>query len=87
MFLTQWILPFSAMATGLYAAWLWWQSAQIEVGPTDFEPLDRAESAHWRVSALISAGQKSAILNRRAAGWTAAATFLGSVASFVDRLF
>lgn len=87
MILTHWVLPIFAMATGLYAAWLWWQSARIEVEPSGFEPLDQADSAHWRVSSLISAGQKSAALNQQAAAWTAAATLLGTLASFADRMF
>lgn len=74
------------MATGLYAAWLWWQSARINVGPMGFEPLDHAEAAYWRLSELILAGQRSAALNQRAAAWTAGATFLGTVAGFANRI-
>lgn len=70
-----------ALAFGLRAAWLWYQSSQVKPVPEGPEPVVPELRAIWWQSAQIDAADRSAELNGRAAKWTAAAVVVGAIAN------
>jgi hypothetical protein len=70
-----------ALACGLRAARLWYQSSQVKPVPEGPEPVVPELRAMWWQSAQIEAADRSAELNARAAKWTAAAVVAGTIAS------
>lgn len=81
------VLLLLAGITGLIGAYYWLRSAKVQIVPiSDFEPLDEADKATWWNAALMTAFQESAMLNKRAAGFTALSVGLASIAGFVQML-
>jgi hypothetical protein len=74
-----------AFVTGLIAAYHWYKASEVPIDPgwtlEDPEPVDEELKQMGWTAAIINAAQKSAILNKIAALWTAVAVVLGSVSS------
>ncbi|MDP9123512.1 MAG: hypothetical protein M3N82_02755 [Pseudomonadota bacterium] len=68
---------------GLAAAWWWWLASRVETTPVwgDREPGEQAASQAGWIAGLLVAANESARLNRRAAGLTAAAVLVSTLAS------
>jgi len=95
-------ISFSAVtfAIGMRAAYYWMKASEVEPDPgwrtspavsaedalKAIEPLDDvAKSAAWD-AALVEAWEKSALLNKTAAKWTAWAVVFGTTSSLVGTL-
>jgi len=80
------VLALLALACGLRAAYLWYQSSLIKPEPDGPEPVVEELRNMWWQSAQISAADRSAALNGRAAKWTAAAVVLGAASAVCGAL-
>ena len=84
-----WVATIGSAAAGLYAAWLWHQSANVSPDPFRdgaVEPVDAmASNAQW-TAAMLATATKIADLNRPAALWTARAVLLGVAATVLEHL-
>ena len=85
----------AAFIVGLRAARLWYSAGRINPDPCwqkepvtglPFEPVDPTLSQMGWTSAILTAMDKSAALNARAAKWTAWAVLLSSVAAVLGAL-
>ena len=85
----------AALGTGLWAAWLWYQSSLIVADPgwpkdqatgIPFAPVDPTLNQMGWTAALLKAGQDTAALNAKAARWTAITVVLTTVASVAGNL-
>jgi hypothetical protein len=94
----KWInlaLAVAAFATGMRAAWLWYQASLVVPDPNwpkdyatgmPFQPPDPALAQMGWTAALLGANQNSAALNARAAWWTAITVCLTAISAIVGFL-
>jgi hypothetical protein len=80
------LLTMSTALTGVYAANLWNQASKVPIAPTwlhdgGVEPGDQHLSMRGWIDGIQNAFNESAILNRRAAQWTAISAFLAAIAA------
>ena len=80
------VLALLALACGLRAAHLWYQSSLIKPEPEGFEPVVDELRNMWWQSAQIKAADCSAALNGRAAKWTALAVVLSAASALLGTL-
>jgi len=82
------VLTCAGLGTGLRAAYLWLESAKIEVIPVwgHSEPAETAASMMGWIAGQLNANTEVAKLNARAARWTAAAVMLSGVGGLLGIL-
>jgi hypothetical protein len=83
-------LGFSALVSGLIAAFYWYQSSTVQPDPgwtiENPEPVvPELKQIAWH-SAILAAGAKSFDLNKTAALWTALSVALGGAVSIIGSL-
>jgi hypothetical protein len=75
----------AALATGLVAAWYWYQSSVVGVVPNvDKAPRGgMAEASGPWVAGSIDSIRAAGALNKRASLWTAFSVFLGTISNLI----
>ena len=86
-------LAVAAFGTGLRAAWLWYRASKVQPGPNWPKepvaglPLESADPTLGQMYiAILTAMQVSALLNTKAAFWTAISVILGAASAIAARL-
>jgi hypothetical protein len=78
-------LTLLAAVAGFFGAYYWMRSAMVHIAPPGpFEPVEEADKANFWNAALMDAFQNSALLNKKAAGWTAASVLFAAFAGLVQ---
>jgi len=82
-------LPYSPIFTGFYAAHLWLQSSKIPILPSwektgGIAPAgEGSQSINGWIAGIIEANEQVALLNRKAAIWTAISVATGALTSII----
>ena len=76
---------------GIYAAGLWGQATKVSIVPTwmhngGIEPGDPLQAINDWLAGIPQAGNKAAVLNQRAAWWTAVSVFLAAITTVVGNV-
>jgi hypothetical protein len=85
--LTEFLTMLTAL-TGVYAAGLWGRASKVPAVPAwvhngGIEPADPLQAMNDSIVGILEAGNKAAVLNQRAARWTAISVFLAAITTVV----
>lgn len=75
------LFAIGALVTGLIAAWYWYQSSKVPIKSTQPDARSFDMAAFGMAAGTLEALQKVAVLNKRAALWTAFSVVLGAASA------